>query len=163
MKFIKAKSYSNLFVKCIISSIILNFFFFLIALPFSTQNPWLFLEAAQMCSNLFLGLFIRKTNQEFFLQNPSERKKYSRISLVVLIFSLFIYFDTDIISMLYHDIIMFIYNTTGIDKLLSLFDLISISICLGSVFFYSERLSRKFGKKRADPAQLEDTVLPNNR
>lgn len=138
MKFIKAKSYNELFVKCIISSIILNVCVFLISIHVSDLT-YILLEYAQICFNLFWGLLIRKTNRNLFSTPKMRRKKYAIITLTGLVFLFIIICEPDIIAVPYTYVIVIIYKATGLDRLLTVFDYASILICLGAVFFYTPK------------------------
>lgn len=132
MEFVKAKSYRDLFIRCIISSILLNLLFCFKSFFASASTEHLLLELLQICLNVLLGAYIRKKNQTIFLQKPIE-KKYVNIILIGFLIWLVLLVEPDIISMPYTSFIVPFYNLTGLD-LFHVFDYDSVLVCLAVVF-----------------------------
>lgn len=139
MRFLRAESCKELFLKCIISSTILNVFVFLISFFVLDLAIYIFLESVQICLNLFLGVLIRKTNRNLLLNNNLGRKKFAKITLIGLLILFIIICEPDIIAVPYTYLILFIYEITGLDRLLTFFDYVSVLVCLSAVFLYIPR------------------------
>lgn len=139
----KVKTFKGLFWKSIFMCILLNIFFCMIETFFIdgldlayTPSLWLAFELLQMLSSLVLGFSIRKKTNYKIFENDEDEKKYIKYIFVCMICSIIILTFPDVIAMPYLFAATKVYEITGLQLIFfSYFDLWSISVCLGYVFF----------------------------
>lgn len=136
MQITAAKSCNRLFITCVGIQILINTLFHLLGF-FYSENLMLYLcaGALQMLVSAFLGLYIRRKNKHFLLTQEEKCKPYIIATLVGWAVFLIIFCCPDIIAIPYTYVSVAIHNAFGINRLVTVFDCLSILICLGCVFF----------------------------
>lgn len=138
----KVTTFRDLFWKCILICILINVVFYFVEVllldefySIYTPSIWVTTEISQILLSFVIGAFIRKKTDYKIFDND-KYKKYIKYIFICMIFSIIILVFPDIIAMPYLFIAKKACEITGHQLFFfSYFDLWSISVCLGCVFF----------------------------
>lgn len=143
MKLFVGESCKNLFFKVLLLSVLLNICFHLpYFFPIDTM-VFLVLSVLQLCASLALGIFIRRKNKLMLEEQMQERKYYLLVTWIIVVFALATVCFPEMILRVVVVVGRFLYETIGLERWFSQFDLLSTAICLVSVFFYRKKADRK--------------------
>ena len=154
------KNHTQLFLKCIILSLIINIVFFIINSFNINKNPnelilykniylyWGF-SIIQILLNVFLGLYLKKNDSILISKEKKYIKEYKKCYIVIkiititiiLLFLGFIFFDDDIYLFTTIYLYNIIYDITGIEisRIINITNIVSILICLNLAFKSSKK------------------------